>query len=142
MSTNFVLGPLQTAWVKFLRENPHLQFHGRLGAVVDGEERYCCLGAGAKICGCESKRTKIRGYDEYQEIIAFSYNSTFEPLLLPLPVVELLKLRYKTGELKETHRKGKRKYNSLTAMNDKGMTWPEIADYIEKNPENVFTGPA
>lgn len=28
---------------------------------------------------------------------------------------------------------------SLYDMRDFGMTWPEIADYVEANPENVFT---
>jgi len=30
-------------------------------------------------------------------------------------------------------------YASLVQMNDEGATWPEIADFIEENPEIVFT---
>jgi hypothetical protein len=33
-------------------------------------------------------------------------------------------------------------HSDLAAANDSGVTWPEIADFIEANPEAVFTEPA
>lgn len=65
----FVLGPMQKAWIKALRNNPDMQYEGVLGRIVNGKEKMCCLGMGGLITGvCEWRElylyTKISNHDQ------------------------------------------------------------------------------
>ena len=126
------LGPVQERWVQFLEQNPDLQGTNQLGYIVrDGENlcdgtKMCCLGA-ALFTLFPHKVGSLDDYG-YKLSLEISY--------------ELLGLRDPRGSLfprftpKFTN-EGIHLY-SLAEMNDNGFTWPEIAAYIRRNPENVF----
>lgn len=105
------LGPIQKQWVAALRSGEYPQ--GRSFMVCNG--KYCCLGVAAKCFGLDHDRFYLT-------------NKSWE----------LLGLRDSDGALAiadifETP------HVSLARMNDKGVPFAEIADYIEQNPDLVFT---
>ena len=128
------LGPIQQYWVSELRNHPERQTYNILGFKEGDTIRACCLGQ-AKICldGDDafvidsSGRTKIG-------------SNSLWGILSPLDT-DRLGLRSGLGDLSEDVSIGNNHYYSLADMNDKGMTWLEIVDFIENNPELVFTEP-
>lgn len=82
---------------------------------------------------CYHRIKKVKLPFEYNEISDGGNTS-----LLELSFEEL-GLRDDNGALKkETIIKGT-PYSNLANMNDNGISWPEIAKYVEKHPKNVFT---
>lgn len=128
MEEKFVFGPIQTAWLKSLRENPDRQMKHSLGqkdyldADPDSQdaEKYhaCCLGEAGLIAGvCE--------WEGYILVVAgCEYKSKNKSLL---EVYGAIGLRSNIGGAKDN-------IDSLANLNDGGKTWPEIADIIEANP--------
>ncbi len=125
------LGPIQKAWIKSLKEHPERQNKNFLGYILSsGEYKACCLGE-IHIIGCKMRSLPIPFYEgrikdgECESTLIDSYKD--------------YGLRSHTGYFDyEVEIKGII-YTSLTDMNDKGLTWPEIADYVEAHPENVFS---
>jgi hypothetical protein len=125
------LGEIQKAWIKSLRENGHRQYKNGLGFKESDDEYFaCCLGEGL----CVLKKFKgenipfIEGVLQDggdKEVLARSY--------------EELGLINSKGELKESIVINGIERDSLAELNDLAFSWAEIADYIEQNPENVFT---
>lgn len=120
---HFELGPVQRAWIKSLREHPERQAPGRLGKKVnDDEYTACCLGEGGLIAGvCHWDGDRIR-------VIGGSRHS------LSNESYKALGLMGSCGETKDMVEE-----NSLANLNDRDVTWPEIADILEKNPHQYFT---
>lgn len=121
MEQKFEMGPLQKLWVKTLREHPERQYKGYLGYKNEKEEKYCCLG---------QLHVLAKG-----EAAFYSNNNVSDG-------VGLMVLNYsfsKYGLVSETGGIIDSLSNSLANMNDGDYTWPEIADFIEQNPEKVFT---
>ena len=91
----------------------------------------CCLGVACEVMiknGAEiTKEVKSQGH--------CYYNTKWE--ILSVAMVKDLGLRGTAGELLEEYKD----YNSLAEMNDHNFTHKQIADYIEKHPENVFVSP-
>lgn len=112
-------GPIQTAWLKSLREHPERQTTKVLGYRTNGAYKACCLGELGLIAGvctfdsngtlcCDGSRTILLNYTG-------------------------LGLRSPNG------RQTKFAEPTLAVMNDFGKTWPEIADHVEKNFSLYFT---
>ena len=137
MKTKFELGPIGKAWVKSLRENPERQMSSQLGEKnEDGTYKACCLGEYALVASeMNPSIAQLVEWDSHGELYCGS--------------IEFLEDAYKELGLK-SYRGSLSKplvvsddvvYYSLADMNDDGMSWPEIADYVEANPHNVFTKP-
>lgn len=135
------LGPLQKRWVQTLRAYPERQLTGSLGNFEweDGEINYCdyracCLGQ-AQILLHEGELDKFLDgttlINEDQNDGVLGENDW-----------QKYRLRSKVGTLQKSVKIGGQIFSDLADMNDESMTWPEIADYIEQHPENVFTEPA
>ena len=140
------LGTLQKAWVKSLRENPDRQMNSRLGKqneVVNAEfdEPYhaCCLGE-LKMVHCRLNNLPIvfdkdgflrDGKDK--DIKSKTYLSgSYEQFGLHSSYGKIIGEQIK-------HRVREKSYDSLALANDSGVTWAEIADFVEANPEKVFS---
>lgn len=120
------LGNIQKAWIKSLREHPERQIIGVLGFKQHGSYKACCLG---------EYLLTVKGEACWDGDIFKDGNSD-----ISLDTIwEEVGLRGKEGELLNNFTGGDGKfYHCLSGMNDEGYTWPEIADYVEANPENVF----
>jgi hypothetical protein len=109
------LGPNQKKWIAALRSGEYEQ-----GTVwLCKQDKYCCLGV-----GCELLNIPHNFVDEIK-----SYGGRTQ--LAPEELVEQLALRGPSGKPKDDSL-------SLVALNDRGKSFEEIADIIEKNPENYF----
>lgn len=126
------LGKIQKAWVKSLREHPERQMKGKLGEGTPRNYKACCLGE--LLCVVSrinksklpfSQNGKINDQNYSEKVLHMSY--------------EKLGLFGDSGKLTESVRVGVAEENSLALLNDRGATWTEIADFIEANPEKVFT---
>lgn len=130
MNGKFEMGPLQKLWVKSLREHPERQMSGALG-VIDhqtGTYQARCLGE-LKMCALRSigenpfnvfYRSIMDGADTASLSVSYEDFGLYGPL----------------GYFDGAALKGN---ISLANANDAGITWPEIADFIEQNPTAVFT---
>ena len=111
--------------VKALRSGDYLQGKHRL-ATVDGygEHRFCCLGVLCNIMQEETGKLKVKNNGE-----VYQFNT--ESGVLPPAVMEWSGIKDARGAIK--YENGKK--NTLTSLNDKGRTFKQIADIIEKNYE-------
>ncbi len=127
------LGPKQKNWIKALRSGRFKQGQEHLRSTKD---EFCCLGV-----RCHQARKRL-GLKVEKEDDKYGYNK--ETAGLPEKVREDLKMIGSLGCFtdKQPHRIGKHKKYALAFHNDSGATFLQIADFIEKNPELVFTGPA
>lgn len=125
------LGPIQKQWVAELRAHPEQQLRGTLGSKqLSGEEQMCCLGKGGLIAGvCKWNGSKL-------ETKGNRFNSVH---LLSDNTYKKLGLYSEMGKLKEKIIFKDIEFWSLANLNDNNaVTWLDIANIIEKNPENVF----
>lgn len=132
---DYQFSPLQLQWLEYLEDHPEQQTTGTLGRVIKEKEYFCCLGAGAKVCGVKyQKATPIH------EATALEFGPEKCIDYLSPEVQMKLKLRGIEGQLKLpiTLSFFEEKMSSLAEMNDKEVSWPEIAKYIRENPYNVF----
>ena len=116
---NFKLGPKQKKWIKALKSGKFKKAKNDLE--VDGG--YCCLGVAncvldlgedtSKYTSLAKTHKKLGLYDECGEIHN-EYNGYQFP-------------------------RGTKTYNSLADMNDKDISHKKIAEFIETNPELVFS---
>ena len=133
------LGPIQKAWLKNLRAHPERQMEEQLGERTnDGGYKVCCLG--------EALLTLYREYDS----IDIESESEFldhvfqgDGVLYDHGAMEALENSYDELGLRDSEgvfdniRLGDA--ISLAEANDLGYTWLQIADFIEENPETVFS---
>lgn len=126
------LGPIQKQWIKNLRDNPNMQLKNQLGICDNGKlVKACCLGM------------LLHTYNEANGIedtvIAGSlYCNIYADSAYALENYEQLGL-YGSGGNIAYHPEDPNSMDSLATMNDSGKTWPEIADFVEQHPDNVFT---
>ena len=113
----FKLGPKQRVWIKALKSKKYKQ--GKLTLHRKKNDSYCCLGVANKVC-------KL-GESENSDVL----DDRFGDLGLVNNCGEII------GGFKFP--RGNRHYSYLTAMNDSGVTFNKIAEFIETNPELVFT---
>lgn len=122
------LGEIQKAWIKSLRENPNKQGWGTLGIK---DNNYCCLGEA--LCVLKSIKNESLKYGVHGELIDGKDEHYLTDSYKELGLYD------EKGRLDDKITHDFRSYSSISEMNDCGLTWLEIADYIEQNPENVFT---
>lgn len=120
------LGPKQLEWIKSLREHPERQLKGALGIKSHDRIQVCCLGEYGLICNV------IRFYPGHREL---SCHGNWRILT---DVWKDIGLHSDFGDFVIYKNYKGRNYTSLAKMNDGGMTWSEIADYVESDPDNVF----
>jgi len=128
------LGPLQKEWVKSLREHPERQISTILGEKYsDGSYKACCLGE-LHICNSRMNGDLLKycnnemrdGDTDYLEDSWDKYGLIDSKGSFANPQF-LEKVNH--GAL----------YHSLAEANDDGVDWLTIANFIESNPEEVFT---
>lgn len=125
MKTKFKLGPLQKAWVKELREHPERQIMGELGSGNIDKFKACCLGQ-LHVCAKGKNAFNERGEIDDGDL-GYLHSCTDYGL------------RSSGGSLKDFHSFSNGTYTCLSNANDGGVPWSELADFIEQNPEKVFT---
>ena len=122
------LGPIQRKWVNYLKSHPKQQQRKSLGTVSHGIKKYCCLGIGGEIAGvCEWKNLTL--YTVNKENPYLTSTATLSKY-----VYEALGLNSPEGASKNESYKF-----SLAHLNDNGTTWAQIAEILEKYPEDYFT---
>ena len=136
------LGKIQKAWIADLRKYPERQMTGMLGKknIETGEIKACCLGQ-ALLTLCEIKDIEPIFSDDSSlcdisspDFPRYSYTE----LGLIGERGDLL-YQVSSDSFSRDSKLGKeKKYYSLSEMNDGGLTWSDIADYIETHPENIF----
>lgn len=134
---------LQKAWIAYLRAHPDQQTEGYLR---DSNGRMCCLGAAAQLM---IERGVVSGY-EWASFGDTTLYLTLRSLVGKVATRYLLPEFWKTLGLNDDSGSfmvdGQPVYQdvddkyccSLAHMNDCGVTWPQIADFIEANPHMVF----
>jgi hypothetical protein len=127
------LGPIQKAWLKSLREHPERQCSGKLGQKFNKNYLACCLGE-ALITYCKMKKRRIPFTGE--GILIDGSNDRTSYLSSSF---EKLGLISSSGMSHSPFYINNEEYYGLASANDNGVTWPQIADIIEANPENFFT---
>lgn len=137
MKTKFELGPIQKAWIKSLRENPERQMGGQLGQKnKGGTYNACCLGEYALVASeMNPSIAQLVEWDSHGLLCCGNIEylkDAYSELGLKSPTGELFKPLIVSDDTS---------YESLSEMNDEGISWPEIADYVEANPHNLFTKP-
>lgn len=120
------LTKLQKEWLKALRSGRYKQIQNELCNVRTGG--YCCLGVAGRVCGIP--KAKLVGVGDLGDHDYLEVAQT------------KLRLRDSSGQLANPYEVSCKVYTHLTVLNDKAkLSFKEIADYIEENPENVFLPP-
>lgn len=131
------LGPIQTQWLVDLRAHPERQTSNCLGKRInekDNNFKFCCLGQ-LELTAC-AIQGRIAEWNSVGSLISSCGSVNSCRLLVNFKDYAL---RSSAGLFKEKVVMNNRRHNSLAGMNDNGVKWPQIAAYIEANPENVFT---
>lgn len=159
MENKFELGPLQKMWVAALRAHPERQGRGYLGRLnkdsrtlhTTGDYRACCLGE-LHLCYHRLNNLPLP-LDDSGSIFDQSDRNPADGSY------SFLSSSYKRYGLRDEYGSfsvarcmsdgivrhfghmdiGSFYVSSLSQANDNGATWIEIADFIENNPEVVFT---
>ena len=122
------LGKIQQAWIDSLRKHPERQMEGKLGVGTPNNYKACCLGEALCVLARVNKKRLPFNLMNISDGGNMNYLSNG---------AEKLGLLDSRGQLKDGFKlKGS---NTLSAANDFGATWTEIADFIEAHPEAVFT---
>lgn len=137
----FKIGPLQEFWLQQLEKHPNKQMRGFLGWGNARNYKACCLGEGA-ICTYRFKKKKFNHLFDVDEYRYLNLGGSSTYYTLPSEFVNQLGLYDMQGEIRWTkhneHNEKASRYTSLADMNDRGVTWPEIAKFIRENPSLVF----
>jgi len=149
MSDKQPLGPLQRDWIAKLRSGDYAQTQGFL----HDESGYCCLGVALEhVIGVQpeaqseghwiyslqaSDGRNVAMSDTLSDSCAAtlglrSGDAIIEKEMIPVDEASNLWIRMSLGDCQTV---------SLAEMNDYGLTFQEIADFIEANPEAVFKEP-
>lgn len=119
----FTFGPIQKKWLQSLEQHPERQMKKKLGIKFsDGTCQACCLGELGLIAGvCE--------WDERGVLTTTGAHHRENTLS---EVYDRVGLRDAVGSGSDL-----RTY-SLANLNDRRMTWPEIAAEVRANPERYL----
>lgn len=153
------LGPKQKQWVDALRSGKYNQCRGNLHVLDVG---HCCLGVACDIfLGKEDSTKQLKSYKDISTDLVGVWDgeSTDLPhdLLIDLWFADSEGQLMNNEEDKELHLHMSdldekepfvdnpdfdfhrmRRVTSLVGMNDEGMTFEEIANFVEKYPHMVF----
>lgn len=120
----YTFTPEQEAWLRDLETTDEKQAESLLHDTNKGG--YCCLGRACIVLDIEEDQFGcFDGKDDE----------------LPDYAASRLRLRSQTGRLAAQFQSRGQYFIDLADMNDKGMSFKEIAAYIRANPENVFLPP-
>lgn len=119
MQKKFKLGTLQRKWIRALKSGKYKKTTGQL--FNEKTNGYCCLGVANK---CLNLSTHIEA--------AYLNEASGKALGLASSYGSIVGGDYRFP-------RGKRSYTSLAQMNDAGVSHAKIAEFLEKNPELVFT---
>lgn len=125
------LGPEQKKWIAALRSGEFEQGERRLRTLDD---KFCCLGVYEHISG-----TKCEPY-YYNKCYRYFDKASLVDSFAGMTIASVRKLGLK-GTLGDIVDENGIQDSALSYMNDSGKTFEEIADFIENNPEKVFTEP-
>jgi len=125
------------AWIDALRSGEFNQCTGALGKLdpESGDISYCCLGVLAAVAGAGHRFTPLEG----DGILVFDFGDGSEdsgiiPLSVRDTIVSDLDLNL-PGEVRRDRCGWQRPddlMRTLSSMNDNGVTFDEIADYIDE----------
>lgn len=116
---------LQEKWLQALESGKYKQTQGEL---CEGG-KYCCLGVATHVFNPDHQALKDNGW--FRDGIVTRFRTA------PPDIQEALKLRDEHGDFVHTFGT----FDGLVDMNDSGeFTFKDIAEFIRKNPENVFQG--
>lgn len=135
-TTKFEMGPIQKLWVQSLKDHPERQRVCILGFGTPHEYKACCLG---EYLLCEARYLNKPLPFIHKDIIDIHKDDSTRAEDSLLFAYERLGLRSSLGAILPNEQRVC--HESLAYMNDTGYTWSEIADFIEANPERVFTKP-
>lgn len=118
-----MLGPIQKRWVDALRSGKYKQGRRRLRK---GDE-HCCLGVLCELAAEDGVVQRFQSGDlySYGDVVCLSFP--------PIDVMNWVGLATAQGFLKAGE--------SLTRLNDDGVSFDRIAEIIETNAEELFTEP-
>ena len=124
-------------WVQALRSGKYTQGKSRLAYHnTEGHLYYCCLGVACDLAVKEGLPIRVKSVNLCNGAKAFVYDDNRSTL--PDTVLHWLGLRTVTGVFGPP--KGEHLFvpPSLTNLNDDGISFTEIADFIESKPEGLF----
>ncbi len=127
------LGKIQKAWIDSLKSNPERQATGQLGKGEPSSYKACCLGE-LHVIGCKLLGKPAPFNNNY----ICDYDPSY-----PAGILHQVYLDYglhnAAGTTLSPFSIEGRKFKSLVEANDRfGITWPQIAEAIEKDPANFF----
>ncbi len=128
----------QLAWLAALRSGTYQQGQNFL-AYQRNEHlpiQYCCLGVACEI-NPSVKRILLPTYGPDDLAKSMRYNGA--EVVLPNETYLELKLNSVGGKFSKGFRADYGNYGSLVEMNDRCVTFNQIADFIEQHPELVFS---
>jgi len=115
-------------WVKALRSGEYLQTKEYLASQDEkGNDSFCCLGV---LCNIMQEET---GKLVVTKDLRNKYSFDNEGSTLPKSVINWSGLRNSQGHFRDNYDKSQ----ELTALNDEGKSFKEIANIIEKNYEKL-----
>lgn len=137
MKNKFKLGPLQELWLSQLEKYPERKMEGQLGEGSSRKYKACCLGE-LHLCAFRLKK-KVLPFLNGQ-IIDCNREERSDSTLEVSYKQYGLNDEIGTIKGKGVYVKSIKAYvNDLSYANDNGVSWTEIAEFIRKYPEKVFT---
>jgi hypothetical protein len=137
--TPYKFSPLQLLWIAALKSGKFRQGTGQLAERKSKHVNYCCLGVA---CALTNKMAGKLGLEKLEKAFITDEAITFDgsQYRLPFALVAPLRLRDDKGVLAKPVKDNEGEYaETLADLNDMaGWTFKQIAEYIEKNPRNVF----
>ena len=129
----FELGALQKMWLEQLRKHPERQMSGYLGYGTPQNYKACCLGE-LHLCAHRLANKKLPFGSDNRIYDDSTYGTLYHSY-------GQYGLNNSVGQSDKTFATSfnNQVFYSLAQANDAGISWSEIADIIEKNPENFFT---
>ena len=129
-------------WIKALRSGMFPQTERYLVTT----EGYCCLGVACNLYNnieggldVTFHEAEVHDVDDPTDISAAHWEYNGETSILPETVREWLGLKSYSGELIIYNNDGSQDdITSLASLNDRGLTFDQIADVIEFGPTNLF----
>ena len=133
---------IATKWVKALRSGKYKQADNYLCQISSKGIKYCCLGVLTEIYQAEQIAKKKKTLPA--KIVKMYKNAPFDVVKygngkssaeeLPLAVQRWADMDGRLGEFDD---EGAGDFGSLSHMNDAGYSFKKIANFIEKNYENL-----